>query len=67
MSALPKYYTTLFQGVNMALDEIEKENYAAAKELLIRAQRESEGLYMLVDDWLRENAKKVLRPPPSSR
>ena len=41
-----KLYTTLFNAITDALEELEQHNVGRAKEVLRRAQRESEDLYL---------------------
>ena len=43
---LPKYYTTLFNGVTDALAALEQQNYGAAREILVRAQQSAEEAYI---------------------
>ena len=44
-----KMYTTLFNAVTDALDELERSRCDAARFLLIRAQQETEELYIETD------------------
>ncbi len=46
--ALPKYYTSLFNAVSLAIAEIDDLNYGQARKILIKAQREAEDYY--IDD-----------------
>lgn len=39
-------YTRLFNGVTDALEQMEQQNYGAARQLLIAAQRAGEEIYM---------------------
>ena len=39
-------YVTLFRRVTEAIEQIEAANYGRARELLIRAQQETEELYL---------------------
>ena len=41
-----KMYTTLFNAITDAIENMQQANYSAAKELLIRAQQETEELYI---------------------
>ena len=43
---LPKYYTTLFNGITDALAALERQNYIAAQDILIRAQQSAEKWYI---------------------
>ena len=42
-----KLYTLLFNAITVALGDMEKHNYSAAKERLIDAQIHSEALYTI--------------------
>jgi len=46
MKELPKYYTTLFNAVTDALEELRRNNYAAARMLLETGQCRAEELYI---------------------
>jgi len=46
MTELPKYYTTLFNAVTDALEELRKNNYTAARMLLETGQCRAEELYI---------------------
>ena len=39
-------YTLLFNAITDAIDQIDRQNYGMAKELLIQAQQQSEEAYM---------------------
>ena len=39
-------YTTLFNAITDALEQMESQNFGTAKETLITAQQEAEELYM---------------------
>ena len=41
-----KLYTLLFNGITDALEEMEKQNFGRAKEILIQSQQKSEEIYM---------------------
>ena len=41
-----KLYTLLFNSITDALNEMEKQNYGMAKDILIHAQLKTENLYM---------------------
>ena len=50
---MPDYqimYTTLFNAMTDAIENIEKCNYGTAKELLIQAQQKTEELYIDAED-----------------
>ncbi len=46
MENLPKYYTTLFNAVTDALEELRGNNYLAARMLLETGQGAAEELYI---------------------
>ena len=46
MTDYQKMYTTLFNAVTDALEKMEVQNYADAKELLISAQQKTEEIYI---------------------
>lgn len=41
-----KLYTALFRAATEALEALEKQNFGAAKELLLSAQLMTEGIYL---------------------
>lgn len=41
-----KMYTTLFNAINDALEELEKQNVGLAREMLIAAQQKTEEMYI---------------------
>ena len=45
-----KMYTTLFNAMTDAIENIEKLNFGEAKELLIQAQQKTEELYIDAED-----------------
>ncbi len=45
MESVPKYYSVLFNAVTGALEELEKQNYGRARELLVHGQLQAEGEY----------------------
>lgn len=49
MADYPAMYSTLFNAITDALEQVEKQNYGAAKDILIEAQQKSEELYMKAD------------------
>ena len=52
--ALPKYYTSLFNAVTLAIAEIDDQNYGNARTILIKALREAEDYY-IEDDTFAEH------------
>ena len=46
MTDYQKMYTTLFNAITDALEQMEQQNYGTAKETLITAQQEAEENYM---------------------
>lgn len=46
MEDFPKYYTHLFNRVTDAIEAIQRQNYVAAQDILIKAQQEAEELYL---------------------
>ncbi len=46
MTDYQKMYTMLFNAITDALMQMEKQNYGAAKEILVSAQQEAEEIYM---------------------
>ena len=63
MSVLPKYYTTLRQGVTEALTELDSQNCKKAKEILVHALQNAEGLYILVDEWTMTTGAEGIKTP----
>ena len=45
-----KMYTTLFNAMTDAIENIEELNYGTAKEILIQAQQKTEELYIDAED-----------------
>ena len=41
-----KMYTHLFNAVTDALEEMERQNFGAARQLLVQAQQDCEELYL---------------------
>ena len=41
-----KMYSTLFNAITDAIESIRQDNYGEAKEILIKAQQETEELYI---------------------
>ena len=50
MADYQKLYTTLFNAITDALEELEVFHIGQAKELLCRAQQEAEELYLSEED-----------------
>ena len=46
MADYEKMYSTLFNAITDALKNMEQQNYGCAKEILIRAQQDTEKQYM---------------------
>lgn len=46
MDNFPKYYTRLFNGVTDAIEALREQNYIKAQDILIRAQRDAEEMYL---------------------
>lgn len=46
MAGYQKIYTTVFNAVTQALEELEKQNLGAAKECLLSAQLMAGGIYL---------------------
>lgn len=38
----PEYYLTLFRAVTRAIDELDRQNYGAARQLLVQGQQQAE-------------------------
>ena len=49
MTDYQKLYTLLFNAITDAVDQIKRQNYGTAKELLIRVQQQAEEIYMEED------------------
>ena len=47
---LPKYYTSLFDVVTVAIIEMDKQNYGNARKILMEAQVKSEAYYIEDDE-----------------
>ena len=45
-----KMYCTLFNAITDAVENIEQKRCDAAKEILVRAQQETEEMYIFADD-----------------
>lgn len=46
MEDYQKPYTTMFNAITDALRELEKQNYGSAKDILLHAQLETEGMFI---------------------
>ena len=46
MEEYKKMYLLLFNAITDALEQMEKQNYSTAKDLLITAQQKAEEIYM---------------------
>ena len=46
MANYEKMYSTLFNAITDALEQIEQQNYGSAKDLLIAAQQKAEEIYI---------------------
>ena len=49
MANYEKMYSTLFNAITDALEQIEQQNFGSAKDLLIAAQRQAEEIYITVE------------------
>ena len=45
-----KMYTALFNAITDALEELDRANFGAAKQRLIRAQQDTEELYLAEEE-----------------
>ena len=43
-------YTTLFNAITEALEQMEKQNFGTAKETLIAAQQQAEEIYITAEN-----------------
>ncbi len=50
MADYDKMYSLLFNAITDALEQIEKQNFGSAKDLLIAAQQKAEGLYITAEN-----------------
>ncbi len=50
MADYQKMYTTLFNAITDALEQLTRQNIGEAKETLMQAQQKAEELYMKSDD-----------------
>jgi len=52
-STMPNYqklYTLLFNRITEAIEQLDQKNYGHARDLLVRAQQDSEECYISEDD-----------------
>ena len=50
MANYEKMYSTLFNAITDALEQIEQQNYGSAKDLLIAAQQKAEEIYITAEN-----------------
>ena len=50
MTDYQKMYTTLFNAITDALEQMEKQNYGTAKDVLIAAQQQAEDIYITAEN-----------------
>ena len=50
MANYDKMYSTLFNAITDALEQIEQQNFGSAKDLLIAAQQKAEEIYINSED-----------------
>ena len=63
MDNFPKYYTRLFNGVTDAIDALQKQKYAEAQMILIRAQQDAEEMYLSDGDDRSADAPMIIEFP----
>ena len=49
MANYEKMYSTLFNAITDALEQIEQQNFGSAKDLLIAAQQQAEEIYITAE------------------
>ena len=49
MANYEKMYSTLFNAITDALEQIEQQNFGSANDLLIAAQQQAEEIYITVE------------------
>ena len=49
MANYEKMYSTLFNAITDALEQIEQQNFGSAKDLLIAAQQKAEEIYITAE------------------
>ena len=50
MANYEKMYSTLFNAITDALEQIEQQNFGSAKDLLIAAQQKAEEIYITAEN-----------------
>ena len=50
MANYEKMYSTLFNAITDALEQLEQQNFGSAKDLLIAAQQQSEEIYITAEN-----------------
>lgn len=50
MANYEKMYSTLFNAITDALEQIEQQNFGNAKDLLIAAQQQAEEIYITAEN-----------------
>ena len=50
MANYEKMYSTLFNAITDALEQIEQQNFGSAKDLLIAAQQQAEEIYTTAEN-----------------
>ena len=50
MANYEKMYSTLFNAITDALEQIEQQNFGSAKDLLIAAQQHNEEIYITAEN-----------------
>ena len=65
MANYEKMYSTLFNAITDALEQIEQQNFGSAKDLLIAAQQQAEEIYITAESQNR--SIPVTRAPRSAR
>ena len=58
MTDYQKMYTTLFNAVTDALEQMESQNYGDARATLIAAQQKVEEIYITAEDWTRRSLER---------
>ena len=53
MANYEKMYSTLFNAITDALEQIEQQNFGSAKDLLIAAQQQAEEIYITAENYSR--------------
>jgi len=50
MANYEKMYSTLFNAITDALEQIEQQNFGSAKDILIAAQQKAEEIYITAEN-----------------